>query len=128
MHELKETHNIISILNNYALPFSQNVFDLAVVVFFFQIYSRKPVPGPKFIEKYKSYLEDFGYDSSAIKDTPQDCEVMSANKLSAMMSMPGMQKALTNEFPNLELSSSVEFNPFTSVFDTLKKLVQLYFK
>lgn len=95
---------------------------------FVQIYSRKPVPGPKFIEKYKSYLEDFGYDSSEIKDTPQDCEVMSANKLSAMMSMPGMQKALTNEFPNLELSSSVEFNPFTSVFDTLKKLVQLYFK
>jgi hypothetical protein len=53
---------------------------------------------------------------------------MSNSKLAAMMSMPGMQKALTNEFPDLELRSSVQFNPFTSVFDTLKKLLELYFK
>ncbi|KAL2453475.1 chloroplastic lipocalin [Abeliophyllum distichum] len=42
---------------------------------FIQIYSRTPNPGPEFIEKYKSYLADFGYDPSKIKDTPQDCEV-----------------------------------------------------
>lgn len=95
---------------------------------FVQIYSRTPVPGAKFIEKYKAYLENFGYDASEIKDTPQDCEVMSNDKLSAMMSMPGMQKALTNEFPNLELTKSVQFDPLTSVSETLKKLVQLYFK
>lgn len=95
---------------------------------FIQIYSRTPTPGPEFIEKYKSYLANFGYDPNKIKDTPQDCEVMSNSQLAAMMSMPGMQKALTNQFPDLELKSSVEFNPFTSVFDTLKKLLELYFK
>ncbi|KAF5197496.1 Chloroplastic lipocalin like [Thalictrum thalictroides] len=95
---------------------------------FVQIYSRNPVPGNEFIEKYKSYLENIGYDSSKIKDTPQDCEVMSDSRLAAMMSMYGMEQALTNRFPTLELNSAVQFNPFTSVFDTLKKLVQLYFK
>ncbi|KAL5735999.1 hypothetical protein ACOSQ2_030787 [Xanthoceras sorbifolium] len=95
---------------------------------FIQIYSRKPDPGPEFIEKYKSYLANFGYDPSKIKDTPQDCEVMSNSKLAAMMSMSGMQQALTNQFPDLELKSAIEFNPFTSVFDTLKKLLELYFK
>lgn len=95
---------------------------------FIQIYSRTPNPGPKFIEKYKAYLANFGYDPSKIKDTPQDCEVMSNSKLAAMMSMSGMQQALTNQFPDLGLKSPIEFNPFTSVFDTLKKLVELYFK
>ncbi|KAJ6752228.1 hypothetical protein OIU85_002633 [Salix viminalis] len=95
---------------------------------FIQIYSRTPNPGPAFIEKYKAYLANFGYDPSKIKDTPQDCEVMSNSQLAAMMSMPGMQKALTNEFPDLELKRSVQFNPFTGVFDTLKKLLELYFK
>lgn len=95
---------------------------------FVQIYSRTPTPGPEFIEKYKSYLADFGYDPSKIKDTPQDCEVMSNSQLAAMMSLNGMQQALTNQFPDLELKAAVEFNPFTSVFDTLKKLVELYFK
>lgn len=95
---------------------------------FVQIYSRTPNPGPQFIEKYKNYLADFGYDPSKIKDTPQDCEAMSDNKLAAMMSMNGMQQALTNQFPDLELSGSIQFDPFTSVFDTLKKLLQLYFK
>lgn len=94
----------------------------------FQIYSRTPTPGPDFIEKYKVYLADFGYDPSLIKDTPQDCEVMSNSKLAAMMSMSGMQQALTNQFPDLELKAPVAFDPFTSVFDTLKKLIQLYFK
>ncbi|KAL8209001.1 hypothetical protein R6Q57_008413 [Mikania cordata] len=94
---------------------------------FIQIYSRTPNPGTEFIEKYKLVLADFGYDSSKIKDTPQDCEV-SDSRLAAMMSMNGMQQALTNQFPDLELKSAVEFNPFTSVFDTFKKLVQLYFK
>lgn len=94
---------------------------------FIQIYSRTPNPGEKFIEKYKLVLADYGYDASKIKDTPQDCEV-SDSRLAAMMSMNGMQQALTNQFPDLGLKSSVEFNPFTSVFDTLKKLVQLYFK
>ncbi|KAI7753503.1 hypothetical protein M8C21_032428 [Ambrosia artemisiifolia] len=93
----------------------------------FLIYSRTPNPGTEFIEKYKAVLADFGYDASKIKDTPQDCEV-SDSRLAAMMSMNGMQQALTNQFPDLELKSAVEFNPFTSVFDTLKKLVQLYFK
>lgn len=53
---------------------------------------------------------------------------MSNSQLAAMMSMSGMQQALTNQFPDLELKSSVAFNPFTSVFETLKKLVELYFK
>lgn len=94
----------------------------------FQIYSRTPDPGPAFIEKYKSYLVNYGYDPSKIKDTPQDCEVMSNSKLAAMMSMSGMQQALTNQFPDLELKAPIELNPFTSVFDTFKKLVELYFK
>ncbi|XP_057950994.1 chloroplastic lipocalin isoform X3 [Malania oleifera] len=95
---------------------------------FIQIYSRTPDPGPEFIEKYKSYLANFGYDPSKIKDTPQDCEVMSNSQLAAMMSMSGMQQALTNQFPDLKLKGPIELNPFTSTFDTLKKLVQLYFK
>ncbi|RWR88422.1 Lipocalin/cytosolic fatty-acid binding domain-containing protein [Cinnamomum micranthum f. kanehirae] len=95
---------------------------------FIQIYSRTPNPGPQFVEKYKSYLASFGYDPSKIKDTPQDCEVMSSSRLAAMMSMSGMKEALTNQFPSLELKASVEFNPFTSIFDTLKKLLELYFK
>lgn len=95
---------------------------------FIQIYSRTPNPGPEFIEKYKSYAANFGYDPSKIKDTPQDCEVMSTDQLGLMMSMPGMTEALTNQFPDLKLSAPVAFNPFTSVFDTLKKLVELYFK
>ncbi|KAK6230325.1 hypothetical protein QUC31_001843 [Theobroma cacao] len=95
---------------------------------FIQIYSRTPDPGPEFIEKYKAYLANFGYDPSKIKDTPQDCQVMSNSQLAAMMSMTGMQQALTNQFPDLELKAPVELNPFTSVFDTLKKLVELYFK
>ncbi|QCE01699.1 outer membrane lipoprotein Blc [Vigna unguiculata] len=95
---------------------------------FIQIYSRTPNPGPEFIERYKSYLAKFGYDPTKIKDTPQDCEVMSNSQLAAMMSMSGMQQALTNQFPDLGLNSPIELNPFTSVFDTLKKLVELYFK
>ncbi|XP_042515200.1 chloroplastic lipocalin [Macadamia integrifolia] len=95
---------------------------------FIQIYSRTPVPGPEFIEKYKTYLANYGYDPSKIKDTPQDCEVMSNSRLAAMMSMSGMQQALTNQFPDLELSGPLQLNPFTSIFDTLKKLLQLYFK
>ncbi|XP_057724831.1 chloroplastic lipocalin [Arachis stenosperma] len=95
---------------------------------FVQIYSRTPNPGPEFIEKYKAYLENFGYDSSKIKDTPQDCEVMSNSQLAAMMSMPGMQQALINQFPDLELKAPIALNPFTSVFDTFKKLLELYFK
>lgn len=94
----------------------------------FQIYSRTPNPGPEFIQKYKTYLADFGYDPSKIKDTPQDCEVMSNSKLEAMMSMPGMQQALTNQFPDLGLDAPIALNPFTSIFDTLKKLLELYFK
>ncbi|WOL12021.1 chloroplastic lipocalin [Canna indica] len=94
---------------------------------FIQIYSRTPNPGPEFIEKYKQYLGNFGYDPSKIRDTPQDCEVMSSSQLASMMSMSGMKEALTNQFPNLELKASVEFNPFTSIFDTLKKLIELYF-
>ncbi|KAL2245329.1 UNVERIFIED_CONTAM: Chloroplastic lipocalin [Sesamum indicum] len=95
---------------------------------FIQIYSRTPNPGPEFIYKYKSILANFGYDPSKIKDTPQDCEVMSNSQLAAMMSMSGMQQALTNQFPDLELKAPVAFNPFTSVFDTLKKLLELYLK
>lgn len=53
---------------------------------------------------------------------------MSDSQLAAMMSVNGMIQALTNQFPDLGLKSAVEFNPFTSVFGTLKKLVELYFK
>ncbi|KAK6774191.1 hypothetical protein RDI58_029430 [Solanum bulbocastanum] len=95
---------------------------------FVQIYSRTPNPGPEFIEKYKNYLASFGYDPSKIKDTPQDCEVKTTSQLSAMMSMSGMQQALNNQFPDLELRRPVQLNPFTSVFETLKKLAELYFK
>ncbi|KAM2960996.1 hypothetical protein FF1_030622 [Malus domestica] len=95
---------------------------------FIQIYSRTPNPGPEFIEKYKSYLANFGYNASKITDTPQDCEQMTDTQLSAVMSMPEMQQASTKEFPDLELKKSVQFDPFTSVFDTLKKSVQLFLK
>lgn len=95
---------------------------------FIQIYSRTPDPGPEFIEKYKTYLANFGYDPNKIKDTPQDCEVMTSSQLALMMSMPGMKEALTNQFPDLELKSPVKLNPFISIFDTLKKLLELYFK
>ncbi|KAI4308034.1 hypothetical protein L6164_031153 [Bauhinia variegata] len=95
---------------------------------FIQIYSRTPTPGPEFIEKYKAYLADFGYDPNKIKDTPQDCEVKSNSQLAAMMSMSGMQQALTNQFPDLELKGPIELNPFTSIFDTFKKLLELYLK
>ncbi|KAB1205401.1 hypothetical protein CJ030_MR7G010658 [Morella rubra] len=95
---------------------------------FVEIYSRTPNPGPQFIEKYKAYLANYGYDPSKIKDTPQDSEVMSNSRLAAMMSMSGTQQALTNQFLDLELKAPLELNPFTSVFDTLKKLFELYFK
>ncbi|CAJ2634066.1 unnamed protein product [Trifolium pratense] len=95
---------------------------------FVQIYSRIPNPGPEFIEKYKTYLANYGYDPIKIKDTPQDCEVMFNSQLTAMMSMSGMQQALPNQFLDLELKGSIAFDPLTSVFDTLKKLVELYFK
>lgn len=70
----------------------------------------------------------FGYDPSKIKDTPQDCEVMTSSQLAAMMSMSGMKEALTNQFPDLELKAPIALNPFSSIFDTLKKLLELYFK
>ncbi|KAE8654244.1 putative protein phosphatase 2C 55-like [Hibiscus syriacus] len=73
-----------------------------------KIDSGTPNPGREFIDKYKSYLANFVYDPSKIKDTPQDCQVMSNSQLAAMMSMSGMQKALTNQFPDLELKASVE--------------------
>ncbi|CAH8324785.1 unnamed protein product [Eruca vesicaria subsp. sativa] len=95
---------------------------------FVQVYSRTPNPGPEFIAKYKDNLAQLGYDPEKIKDTPQDCEVMSDGQLAAMMSMPGMEKTLTNQFPDLELRKPIQFDPFTSVFETLKKLVPLYFK
>lgn len=95
---------------------------------FVQIYSRSPNPGPEFIEKYKNYLETIGFNAKQIKDTPQDCEDMSMGKLQQMMAMPGMQEALINKFPDLELRRPVQLNPFTSVLDTLKKLLELYFK
>jgi hypothetical protein len=92
-----------------------------------QIYSRTPNPGLEFIEKYKSYFANFGYDPSKIKDASQDCDV-SSSQLDVMMSMPGMNGVLTNQFPDLKLNSPVEFNPFTSAFYTFKKLLELNFK
>ncbi|GMJ10343.1 chloroplastic lipocalin, Lipocalin in the plastid [Hibiscus trionum] len=119
----KEPYDVIATdYDNYALVSG------AKDTSFIQIYSRTPNPGREFIDKYKSYLANFGYEPSKIKDTPQDCQVMSNSQLAAMMSISGMQKALTNQFPDLELKAPVEFNPFTSVFDTLKKLLELYFK
>ncbi|GLJ45217.1 hypothetical protein SUGI_0951740 [Cryptomeria japonica] len=94
---------------------------------FVQIYSRTPNPGPDFIENYKTYLSSFGYDPSDIKDTPQDCDVMPTSQLALMMSQPGMQQALTNQFPELGLKRAVQFDPFTSVLETFKKLIELYF-
>lgn len=105
----------------------KNLGSLIFSVILEQIYSRTPNPGPEFIEKYKTYLANFGYDPSEIKDTPQDCDV-SSSQLAQMMSMPGMNEALTNQFPDLKLNKSVQFNPLTSVFDTFKKLLELYFK
>lgn len=95
---------------------------------FVQIYSRTPNPGPAFIERCKSYLAKYGYDPSEIKDTPQDCEETSNSQLTMMMSRSEMQQALTNEFPDLKLRAPIAFDPFTSIFDTFRKLVQLYFK
>ncbi|PKU76932.1 hypothetical protein MA16_Dca001538 [Dendrobium catenatum] len=93
---------------------------------FVQIYSRRPDPGADFINKYKLYLADLGYDPNKIKDTPQDCQVMSSAQLALMMSRTGMKEALTNQFPDLGLTG-LAINPFTSIFDTLRKLLQLYF-
>lgn len=95
---------------------------------FVQIYSRIPNPGTDFISKYKTYLATIGYNANQIKDTPQDCEDMSMGQLQSMMSMSGMQEALTNKFPDLGLQRAVQFDPLTSVFDTFKKLLELYFK
>jgi len=53
---------------------------------------------------------------------------MSSDQLALMMSMPGMNEALTNQFPDLKLKAPIALNPFTSVFETLKKLPELYFK
>ena len=92
----------------------------------FQIYSRTPDPGPDFIENFKSYLASFGFDPSQIKDTPQDCEVMPTSQLASMMSQ--MEAPLTNQFPDLGLKKAVQFNPFSSVLDTFKKLLALYVK
>ncbi|KAJ0984474.1 hypothetical protein J5N97_002830 [Dioscorea zingiberensis] len=119
----KEPYDVIATdYDNFALVSGAN--DKS----FIQIYSRTPNPGPAFIEKYKSYLANYGYDPSKIKDTPQDCEVMSSDQLALMMSMSGMKEALTNQFPDLSLKSPIAFNPFTSIIDTLKKLLELYFK
>lgn len=107
---------------------TQLAFSTNKRLFWNQIYSRTPNPGPSFIERCKSYLAQYGYDPSKIKDTPQDCEVMSTSQLALMMSQSGMQQALTNQFPDLGLKAPVEFNPFTNVFDTVRKLLQLYFK
>eukprot|EP00252_Welwitschia_mirabilis_P008491 TRINITY_DN2037_c0_g1_i1.p1 TRINITY_DN2037_c0_g1~~TRINITY_DN2037_c0_g1_i1.p1 ORF type:complete len:355 (+),score=68.28 TRINITY_DN2037_c0_g1_i1:41-1066(+) len=95
---------------------------------FVQIYSRTPNPGQEFIENFKEYLASIGFDPQQIKDTPQDCELMPASQLALMMSKPGMQAALTNQFPELSLERPVEINPFTSVLETFKKLLALYFK
>ncbi|KAG6556854.1 hypothetical protein Mapa_001801 [Marchantia paleacea] len=120
----KQPYNVINTdYENYALVSG------AKDTSFVQIYSRTPNPGQEFIDKYKRELGDLGFNASLIKDTPQDCEVMSMESLETMMARPGMEEAMTNRFPPLELTSSgLELNPFTSVFDTLKKLVQLYFK
>ncbi|XP_057809870.1 chloroplastic lipocalin-like [Salvia miltiorrhiza] len=119
----KEPYDVLSTdYDNYALV--SGAKDKS----FIQIYSRTPNPGAEFIDKYKSSLAEFGYDPSKIKDTPQDCEYMSNSQLAAMMSMSGMQRALTNQFPDLQLDGPLALDPFTSVIDTLKKLVQLYFK
>lgn len=119
----KEPYDVIATdYDNFALV--SGAKDLSFV----QIYSRTPNPGTAFIEKYKAYLANYGYDPSKIKDTPQDCETMSNNQLAMMMSQSGMQQALTNQFPDLGLKSSIALDPFTSIFDTFKKLVQLYFK
>lgn len=53
---------------------------------------------------------------------------MPTSQLVAMMSQPVMEQALTNQFPELGLKRSVQLDPFTSVLDTFKKLIELYFK
>lgn len=119
----KEPYDVIATdYDNYALV--SGAKDKSFV----QIYSRTPDPGKDFIENFKFYLASLGYDPSQIKDTPQDCEVMPTSQLALMMSQPGMQEALTNQFPDLSLKKAVQFNPFSSVFDTFKKLLALYFK
>lgn len=51
-------------------------------------------------------------------------------QLEEMMSRPGMEEAMTNVFPTLELSKlGLNLNPFSSTFETLKKLVvETFFK
>jgi hypothetical protein len=49
-------------------------------------------------------------------------------QLQAMMAMPGMQEALNNRFPDLQLKRPIQLDPLTSVFDTFRKLLELYFK
>jgi len=93
---------------------------LCVLASMLQIHSRTPNPGPAFIEKYKAYLANFGYIwSKQNQGHPTRLWSYVHPTVSLLPWCPclaGMQKALTNEFPDLELRSSVQFNPFTSVF------------
>lgn len=70
-----------------------------------------------------------GYDADDIRDTPQDCEETSVEKLEGMMATPGIENVLDNTFQPVEpvgLKKGVELNPFTSNLETIKKLIQLY--
>lgn len=101
---------------------------------YLQVYSRTPNPGPEFIEQYKAYLGTLGYDTSAIRDTPQDCEAVSLEKLEQMMSAPRLQQAMRNVLPGTtELEQQqpggggVVPETKTSFWDTVKQLIDLYF-
>eukprot|EP00246_Nothoceros_aenigmaticus_P002989 TRINITY_DN13916_c0_g1_i1.p1 TRINITY_DN13916_c0_g1~~TRINITY_DN13916_c0_g1_i1.p1 ORF type:complete len:239 (-),score=19.80 TRINITY_DN13916_c0_g1_i1:156-839(-) len=91
---------------------------------FVQVYSRTPDPGPQFIEKYRNYLANLGYNKAGIRDTPQDCDSVSLDQLMQMMSQPKMEQAMTNVLPSPEPD---KVNPTTSLWDTIKQLIDLYF-
>eukprot|EP00897_Mesotaenium_endlicherianum_P006652 jgi/Mesen1/6014/ME000306S05281 len=120
----KSTYNVIATdYDNFALVSGAQNFS------FVQVYSRVPNPGEAFISEQKERLASLGYDRAAIKDTPQDCEVVGMDVLESMMSKPGMQDAMDNVLPGARLPSSqveleraLQTKPlFTSFLDGIQR-------
>ncbi|CAD7704862.1 unnamed protein product [Ostreobium quekettii] len=108
---------------NYALV--QGAVDTSFV----QIYSRTPNPGKKFIEQQKAFLKEFGYPINAIRDTPQDCPVVSIDALmGAMGKDTTMESMMKNTMPsNVTIADipGVEFAGPRNVVEGVKDFLTL---
>lgn len=103
---------------------------------FVQIYSRTPNPGKAFIEDKKAYLRSIGWDTTDVRDTPQDCEEMNMQALMGMMESANVSKMDIGQDANGNLVpleeagdttvklSGVALNPFNPV-ESLKDLKTL---